>query len=158
MQISSRFTIAMQILTCIDVYEGQELTTSEFLASSVNVNPVIIRKILQQLKAAELVTVKRGSGGASLAHSAAQITLYDVFEAVESLEDGQLFHFHDYPNPNDPVGRNIHAVMDPRLLRVQEAMEGELKRMTLSQVIADIKPYIERDAEERAKKRAAWDL
>ena len=158
MQISSRFTIALQILTCIDVFQDKELLTSEFLASSVNVNPVIIRKILQQLKAAEIVSVKRGAGGASLARKKSDITLFDVFEAVESLENGQLFHFHDYPNPNDPVGRNIHAVLDPRLLQVQEAMESAMKSMTLAEVTADIQPYILRDEEERARKRASYDL
>ena len=158
MQISSRFTIAMQILTCIDVYEGKELTTSEFLASSVNVNPVIIRKILQQLKAAEIVTVKRGTGGASLARKKELITLFDVFEAVESLDNGQLFHFHDYPNPNDPVGRNIHAVLDPRLMHIQETMESAMKSMTLSEVVSDVQPYLARDEAERARKRASYDL
>ena len=90
MQISSRFTIAIQMLLCIDIYAEKEVVTSEFLASSVNVNPVIIRKIMQQLKAADLVTVKRGQGGASLGRKAEEISLLDVFEAVESLEDGQL--------------------------------------------------------------------
>ena len=50
MQISSRFTIAIHILACIDTFEKDYKITSDFLASSVNVNPVIIRKILSQLK------------------------------------------------------------------------------------------------------------
>ena len=41
--------------------------TSDFIASSVNVNPVVIRRLLQQLKKAGIVEVKRGSGGASAA-------------------------------------------------------------------------------------------
>ena len=64
MQISSRFTIAIHIFTCIDTFKDQYKLTSEFLAASVNVNPVVIRRILQQLKAAGLITVTRGSGGA----------------------------------------------------------------------------------------------
>lgn len=62
MQISSRFTIAVHIFACIDTFETQYKITSEFLASSIQVNPVVIRKILSQLKANGLITVQRGSG------------------------------------------------------------------------------------------------
>ena len=66
MQISSRFTIAVHIFACIDTFKEEFKLTSEFLAASINVNPVIIRKILSQLKAAGLVKVQRGSGGLRL--------------------------------------------------------------------------------------------
>ena len=59
MQISSRFTIAVHIFACIDTFKEEFKLTSEFLAASINVNPVIIRKILSQLKAAGLVKVQR---------------------------------------------------------------------------------------------------
>ena len=60
MQISSRFTIAVHIFDCIETFQGKYKLTSDFLASSVNVNPVIIRKILSQLRNAGLVNVARG--------------------------------------------------------------------------------------------------
>ena len=66
MQISSRFTLAVHIFACIDTFKDEYKITSDFLASSTNVNPVIIRKILGQLKAAGLLDIKRGSGGASI--------------------------------------------------------------------------------------------
>ena len=62
MQISSRFTIALHILTALETFKGRFRLTSEFLASSVQVNPVIIRNILLQLKAAEMVQIPRGRG------------------------------------------------------------------------------------------------
>ena len=52
MQISSRFTLAIHIFACIDTFEKEYKVTSDFLAGSTNVNPVVIRKILGQLKAA----------------------------------------------------------------------------------------------------------
>lgn len=67
MQISSRFTLAVHIFACIETFQDARKVTSEFLAGSTNVNPVIIRKILGQLKAAGLVEVARGTGGASIA-------------------------------------------------------------------------------------------
>ena len=57
MQFSSRLPIAVHVLLCIHTFDGAEKLTSDFLAGSVNVNPVIIRNTLGKLKAAGLVTV-----------------------------------------------------------------------------------------------------
>lgn len=141
MQISSRFTIAVHVLTCISTFESEMKVTSDFLAGSVNVNPVVIRRILLQLKSAGLITVARGSGGAFSAKPLSDITFLDVYRAVECV-DGELFHFHENPNPECPVGRNIHNVLDSRLLQVQNAMENELKKITLADVIKDTENYI----------------
>lgn len=142
MQISSRFTIAVHILACIDTFEKDNKITSDFLASSVNVNPVIIRKILAQLKSAGLVKVQRGSGGASISKSLEEITFLDIYNAVECIDKGELFHFHENPNQKCPVGRNIHNVLDPKLQQVQKALEDELKKITLYSIIKDTKYYI----------------
>ena len=112
MQISSRFTIAVHALICMEVFKDQYKVTSELLASSVNANPVVVRRLLQQLKKAGLVRVRRGSGGAEIAKPLEEITLLDVYNAVECVETGQLFHFHENPNQKCPVGRNIHAILD----------------------------------------------
>ena len=139
MQISSRFTIAIHMLSCMDVFGEDYKVTSDFMAGSIQVNPVIIRNILRQLKAAGIVTVKRGSGGAAVARPLDEVTLLDVYRAVECVEDGELFHFHENPNLNCPVGRNIHHVLDDRLRRVQEAMERELEAITLADVVGDMR-------------------
>ncbi len=143
MQISSRFTIAIHIFSCINTFEDEHRITSEFLATSIQVNPVIIRRLLGQLKESGLITVQRGSGGASIARPAEEITLLDVFNAVESLEDGKLFHFHENPNPECPVGKSIHPVLDCRLDQIQAAMEREMQSITLADIFADTKKYIE---------------
>lgn len=142
MQISSRFTIALHIFTCIDTFEKDYKITSDFLASSVNVNPVIIRKLLQQLKAAGLVNVARGSGGTSIAKPLSEISFLDIYRAVECVESGILFHFHENPNSDCPVGRNIHHILDDKLQRVQEAMENELASITLEDVKKDALKYL----------------
>ena len=131
MQISSRFTIALHIFTCVDVFKDEYKVTSDFLAGSINTNPVIIRKILKQLKNAGLITVQRGTGGIEVTRDLRDITFYDVYEAIDPVENGDLFHFHESPNPKCPVGRNIHALLDGKLKDIQNAMENELKRYTL---------------------------
>lgn len=130
MKITSRFTVAVHTLLVIHFFEGKEKTTSEFIAASVNVNPVVIRRALLSLKAAGMVEVKAGSGGASIVKDLKDITLFDVYRAVDSV-DGDIFHFHENPNPACAVGKNIHAVLDTHLADAQRALENELKRVTL---------------------------
>lgn len=142
MQISSRFTIAVHVLICIETFKNDHKVTSDFLASSVNINPVVIRRLLQQLKKAELITVKRGSGGADIEKPLEEITLLDVYNAVECVEDGELFHFHENPNPLCPVGKNIHALLDVRLQEIQKAMEKEMESVSIQDIMKDAKKLI----------------
>lgn len=131
MQISSRFTIALHIFTCIETFKNDYKITSDFLAGSINTNPVIIRKILAQLKNAGLITVARGTGGISPTKPLKEISFYDVYQAIEPVENGDLFNFHSSPNPQCPVGKNIHALLDDKLKAIQLAMENEMKKYTL---------------------------
>lgn len=142
MQISSRFTLAVHIFACIDTFKNDYKVTSDFLAGSTNVNPVIIRKILIQLKAAGLVKVARGTGGATISRPLDEITFLDIYKAVECVGNGELFHFHENPNTDCPVGRNIHVILDDKLQRVQAAMERELASITLEEVKRDTEKYI----------------
>lgn len=141
MQFSSRMTIAVHILLAIAEFADKEKTTSTFLAQSVNVHPVIIRNTLGKLKAAGIVHVRAGEGGATLAYDPQKITLLDIFEAVEKEED--LFHFHEHPNPQCPVGKNMHAILDQRLISIQNAMRKEMRAITLQDLINDMKRCIQ---------------
>lgn len=144
MQISSRFTIATHMLIIIALRGKESKVTSDFLAASVGINPVIIRKTLSQLKKAELISVARGTGGAEIIKDLEDISLLDVYQAVECLgKKGQLFSFHDNPNPDCPVGANIHRVLDEKLDKIQEAMEEELSQTSLARVVADAESRIE---------------
>ncbi len=136
MQISSRFTIALHILIAIETFKDEYRVTSEFLASSVQVNSVIIRNILLQLKTAGIVHIPRGraSGSITLLKKTEEISLLDVYKAIEPLEHDTLFAFHKNPNPKCPVGKNVHNILDERLLSVQKAMEDKLAAMKLSDV------------------------
>ena len=147
MQISSRFTIAVHVLICIGTFRNDYKITSDFLASSVNVNPVVIRRIIQQLKKAGIITVKRGSGGADIARPLEEITLLDVYNAVECIGNGALFHFHENPSSVCPVGRNIHRILDDKLQQVQKAMECEMRKITLADVIRDTQKCISEEAQ-----------
>lgn len=143
MQISSRFTIALHVLTALETFKGQFPLTSNFLSTSVQVNPVIIRNILLKLKANGLIQITRGRGDSiKLNKRPDEINLLDVYKAIEPLEHDTLFAFHKNPNPKCPVGQNIHNILDDRLMSVQKAMEERLAAMKLSDVLVDLQKFI----------------
>ena len=146
MQISSRFTLAVHIFACIDTFGSEYKVTSDFLAGSTNVNPVIIRKILGQLKGAGLIEVARGTGGTTVTKPLDEITFLDIYNAVECVENGELFHFHENPSTNCPVGRNIHYILDDKLFRIQSALEKELASITLADIKQDTEKYLSEES------------
>ena len=139
MQITSKFTIAAHIIAAIDYFKDSEKVTSNFLAGSVGANPVIVRNVMGNLKEAGIIAISQGKSGISLAKELDEITFYDVYKAVDCVDDEGLFHFHENPNINCPVGRNIHSAMDEKLQRVQSIMENELSCITMADVVADVR-------------------
>ncbi|CAG9612466.1 Putative HTH-type transcriptional regulator YwnA [Bacillus rhizoplanae] len=137
MKISSRFTIAVHILSLLK-NNPPSICTSEYMGKSVNTNPVIIRKVLSYLKKAGFVQVRRGTGGAYLIKELHEITLLDVYRAVDVVEEEKLFHFHEQPNPDCPIGANIQTVLEVILVQAQEAMEQVLESITMEQLVTSL--------------------
>ena len=146
MQISSRFTIALHIFTCVDVFKDGYKVTSDFLAGSINTNPVVKRKLLTQQINAGLSTGARGTGGVKPTRPLSEITFYDVYQAIEPVENGDLFRFHESPNPECLVGRNIHALLDDKLKAIQSAMEEEMRKYTLLDLRSGITELMEKES------------
>ena len=139
MQVASRLTIAIHSLLVIEYFKENQKVTSDFIASSVQINPVIIRRILLQLKDANIVDIARGSGGAKLIKKATDISLFDIYQAVECNEQGGMFSFHQNPNPDCPVGSQLHTILDEELDKAQNAFENTLKATTLQTLLSKIK-------------------
>ncbi len=137
MSISSRFTVGVHILTLIELNKDG-ISSSEFLAGSVNTNPSLIRKIMGMLKKAGLIEVQPGIAGAKLAKESATITLLDVYKAVDVVKEKELFSLHDNPHPDCPVGRNIQDSITPILSAAQFALEKVLGNVTIEEVVNDI--------------------
>lgn len=142
MKITSRFTIALHIISAIDYFKDREKVTSNFLAGSVGVNPVIVRNIMGNLKDASIIDVSQGKSGIRIAMSLDEITFYDIYRAVDNTGEEGIFRFHDKPNEKCPVGRNIHRAVDEKLHKIQHAMEFEMKQITLASVVEDIRGEI----------------
>ena len=137
--MNSRMTVAIHVLAFMVSAEshGRAPVTSERIASSVNTNPVVIRRILGLLRKAGLVHSHRGPrAGWTLARRPEAITLLDVHRAVE---DGALFAMHPSPpNQRCPIGRGIQPALRRVYGSLQEQLEDELSRTTIDQVLADV--------------------
>lgn len=134
---SSRFAVATHILALLAHAEPNEHVTSDYIAASVNTSPVVIRRLLKTLSEAGLVRTKEGSqGGSELAVPADQLTLLDVYRAVD---EGDLFTLHrNPPNPGCVVGRSIKGVLKRVVDEAQAAMERELAAVTIAQLLTRV--------------------
>lgn len=138
MSISSRFAVGIHILTLLE-FNKDGISSSEFLAGSVNTNPAVIRKIMGMLKSAGLVNVRPGVAGAELAKDLSEITLLDVYKAVNVVQENELFSIHENPNPACTVGRNIQNAITPLFASAEAALEKALGNVTIKDVVKDIK-------------------
>ena len=139
MQITSKFTIGVHIIAALEYFKKDYNVTSGFLAGSVGANPVLIRTIMGELKEAGLIKISQGKTGIGLAKPIEEISFYDIYKALDCVEENGLFHFHENPNMNCPVGKNIHKAMDNRLASIQDTMESEMKKISVGDVYNDIK-------------------
>jgi Rrf2 family protein len=138
MGANSKLTIAAHSLAWMGLNErmGGELATSDQIATSVNTNPVVIRRLLGDLRAAGLVESRRGAGaGWRLARPVESISLADVYDAVDS---GPLFALHPaVPSQKCPVGHGIRAVLDPVYQGAEDALRTELARTSVAEILRD---------------------
>ncbi|MEC0184723.1 Rrf2 family transcriptional regulator [Paenibacillus peoriae] len=137
MSVSSRFYIGIHILSLLEINkEGNN--SSEMIANSVNTHPVMIRKIMGMLKKSGLVNVTHGKAGAKLAQNLSEITLFDVYKAVNAVNDNNLFNIQEKPNPDCPVGKNLQVTIEPIFSLAQRALEKVLEQVTLQDIVADL--------------------
>jgi DNA-binding IscR family transcriptional regulator len=137
MSISSRFAVGIHILALIEMNKDG-VSSSEFLAGSVNTNSAVIRKIMGMLKKAGLINVQPGIAGAELAKDLSDITLLDVYKAVQVVKDKKLFSIHESPNRACTVGRNIQNAIEPLFFSAQTALEKVLQNTTIEDVVKGI--------------------
>ena len=136
MSNNSRFDVAVHTLTLL-AQTSDEPVTSEYIASSVNTNPVVIRRIMAALRSAGLVRSQGGNGGGwRLTRDAREITLRDVYRAVE---DEPLFSLHPKsPNPHCRVGRHIQQSLTGHFNSAKHALEEQLAKTTICDILGEV--------------------
>ncbi len=104
---NTRFATAVHIMTLL-AKSPQEWLTSEWVAGSINVNPVIVRKEISVLREAGLITSRQGKeGGSQLVRNAGTITISEIYKAVKNTE--VLGKKNQNPNPDCSVGKEINV-------------------------------------------------
>lgn len=127
---NGRFSISIHILTLLDLL-SEELLTSEVIAGSININPVLVRKEISNLKKHGLVESKEGkAGGYALAKPARQILLSDVYQAVRQAPI--LGATRNSPNPACVVGKQINKHLGTLFTEAEDALVKKLGKSTLA--------------------------
>jgi DNA-binding IscR family transcriptional regulator len=129
--------MAVHVLTVLAYKEGDRVT-SQFLAASVNTNPVIVRRLLLTLQRAKLVETRQGAGfGSRLTCSPARINLAQVYRAVEDTEPFAIPS--KKPNAACPVGNCIRDTLNSVFVSAQKALEQDLEKTTLASILDMVK-------------------
>jgi len=129
-KVNGRFAISIHILTLLEQFQG-ELLSSEFIAGSININPVLVRKELVNLKKHRLVESREGkAGGFLLAKPASQIKIVDVYHAVR--QNSVLGKYVNAPNPDCKIGRQINEQLTVLYEDAEHAVTKQLGAISLS--------------------------
>ncbi|RBQ02224.1 Rrf2 family transcriptional regulator [Pedobacter miscanthi] len=127
---NSRFPVSLHILTLLNEAKGA-VVSSEYLAGSININPVLVRKEIMNLRKHGFVESKEGKGGGSfLAKSASDINLGEVYKSVRG--SNVLGQSKNEPNPKCPVGRQINQHLDSLYSDAENALIANLSKQTLA--------------------------
>ena len=137
MHISTKCSVAIHCLIFIYEYGEKRKVTSDLLSLSTGINSVTIRNILSSLKKSDIISVKFGTGGATLNCPLEEITIYRICKAIEPDFLSKLFGIHSLPSPLCPVGKNIHNVLNCSYQKVQNDLCDSLKSITLKDLVTD---------------------
>lgn len=138
MQLSMKCSVAVHCLLFIWEARGKARVTSTLLAQSTGCNPVVIRNILSALKKAGLITVPRGQGGAELCRDPEQITLYQIYAALEPQGLTSLIGIHPCDGRACPVAQNIRRVLRRPYRQIEDAIAATMDGITLASLIQDL--------------------
>ena len=145
MQISIKCSVAVHCLIFIHEAKGIAKVTSNLLSESTGSNPVVIRNILSALKKAGLITVPRGTGGAELCADPSQITLYQIYSALEPEGVTSIIGIHPCQGRPCPVAKNIRKVLQTPYRKIEDAIQTTMESITLQSMIDDFHGLVQQN-------------
>lgn len=138
--MDTKFSSAIHMLILIS--EAQTPMSSEQIAVSVGTNPSYIRKIAGLLKNANIIDSRQGRSGFVLSVTPEELTLWQVFCAVEKTEQIHLFDIHRNPNDECIVGRHIHPTLSAMFGDIELTARREMNAKTLRDCMNDMQKRI----------------
>ena len=137
MRVNTQFPIAFHALMMIACFKEARVT-SDMIAQSAGCNAVTIRNIFVKLRKAGLLSVKTGTGGTALGRPAEDITLWDIYTAVEVDQADEIFKIHANSSGACPVGGQVRSLLSPHLNNAVQAMKAELSKTSLRQLLDEL--------------------
>lgn len=145
MQLSIKCSVAVHCLIFIHEAKGIAKVTSNLLAESTGSNPVVIRNILSALKKAGMITVHRGTGGAELCIDPSQISLYQIYSALDPNGVTSMIGIHSCQDRPCPVAKNIRKVLEKPYRKIEDAVKKTMESITLQSMIDDFQEIVRQD-------------
>ncbi len=132
MKYSTKLSDALHILVFLSLGASQPLTSAK-IAESVKTNPAYIRQLMATLKNAGIISNTQGQANASLTCESSEITVLDVYRAVEGNKP--LLHWDVDTNPECGVGVYIQLTIADFYQEIQETAEKKMQSITLQSII-----------------------
>lgn len=129
--VSGKFAITLHILILLSKFPNEYLS-SDFLAGSLNLHPVLIRKEIANLKKNGIVESKEGkNGGTKLLVSPNAINMETIFKLT--FEKVSFGFSKNEPNPKCPVGKKINENLDDFYNDLNKTLSIKMKNITLKE-------------------------
>ncbi len=133
MSVDQSFAVAMHTMSVIAFSEPDPVSAA-FVASQINVHPVVIRRAMGKLVNGGIATSLPGSqGGYKLAKPAEQVSLWDVYSSIH--KHNNFAANNAMPTANCEEGRQIASVLTDIYADADRALESELRKTTLADVL-----------------------
>ena len=132
MKYSTKLSDALHILVFISLGAGKRLTSAR-IAESVKTNPAYIRQLMAKLKNAGIISNTQGQANAALTREPCEITVCDVYRAVEGTKP--LLHWDVDTNPRCGAGIYIQLTIADFYREIQETAEKKMQSITLQSII-----------------------
>lgn len=149
MRISAKCSVAIHCLLLISEYGDRLKITSAAAAESTGVNPAAIRALMNLMKKAGLIGVKRGVGGAYLLRSPEEITIWDIYQAVDPGGLEKIMGIHPNPSDSCPIGKRIETVLETSYTKIEESVMLSMQQLRLSDFVGTFREMRRKDREEK---------
>lgn len=132
MKYSTKLSDAVHIMAFIELSDAPTLTSGE-IAVSIQTNPAYVRQLMAKLKAAGLILSRQGQAKPELGRGPEDITLLDVYRAVEGTKP--LLHLDTHTNPECHIGVYIQYALQDYYDEIQQQAEKQMAEIRLADVI-----------------------
>ena len=141
--MDTKFSTAIHLL--ILVSEAEQPMSSEQIETSVGTNPSYVRKVAARLSRTGIIEGRRGRSGFALLKAPEDISMLEVYRAVEQTDSVHVFDIHQNPSDECIVGRNIRPVLGGMFRHAEQVVEDELAGATLADCMARMRERIDND-------------